>query len=279
MKLEESNIIDVEGDARYTLVDDSRNSPVSGGNKIRKLSLILRGVKPSGLLTFGSKYSSHCLASAYWGAMNNCPVRLLILESEEVDIRLYPHLALSKKLGADLVFINPVDAYEAIEREKELFSHYEWVPGGGHCEKGLDAYRIWFKKLCQDTPAITRRQYVILPFGTGTTAMGIVRAIYELALDIKVIGVSVARDAKKCWASACEMLTDDELSILEIDARFSGKYGEFTEGSELLRMNFLRKTGLLFDPIYNVRVLEFISQESLGDCIIVNTGGYLNNQL
>jgi hypothetical protein len=40
----------------YLVLDESRNWPLCGGNKIRKLARILQGVEVSGLLTFGSRY-------------------------------------------------------------------------------------------------------------------------------------------------------------------------------------------------------------------------------
>jgi hypothetical protein len=49
----------IEVSDMLSILDESRNAPFCGGNKVRKLCCILNEEKVKGLLTFGSKYSSH----------------------------------------------------------------------------------------------------------------------------------------------------------------------------------------------------------------------------
>jgi len=273
------NVVRIEVDNELTVLDESRNWPLCGGNKIRKLSYILRNEQFNGLLTFGSKYSSHCLATAYLGAKRGCPVRLLVLDESEPSIDRYPHLALSAKLGAELVFVLTDDAYVRIAEEKDRFADYHWIPGGGHCQAGLIAYKDWFVEVLQRYPELCERDKVLLPYGTGTTALGILAAINEKGLDMQVIGVSVARDHKRCMDAAKEFFDDKALSALHIDDRYSGQYGEFKKNHKRLRADFLKRTGIVPDPVYNIRVIEYMNAERLCNVIMIHTGGQLNNLL
>lgn len=280
MDVQESmNSACIKAGPELTVLDESRNWPLCGGNKARKLSYILRDEKVKGLLTFGSKYSSHCLATAYFGAKLGCPVRLLVLDKEEPNIDRYPHLALSSKLGAELVFVPTDDAYKRIAEEKAHFVDYHWIPGGGHCQAGFIAYKDWFVDALQKHPELCERDKVVLPYGTGTTALGILAAIHEKGLAMRVIGVSVARDHQRCLEAAREFLDDNTLSLLHIDDRYAGQYGLFKTNHKRLRAKFLKRTGLFPDPIYNVRVIEYMNEERLNNMIMVHTGGQLNNLL
>lgn len=264
---------------KFRMIDESHNFPVCGGNKIRKIKYILSDPKIDGILTYGSKYSSHCLASAYWGALNNVPVRLLILEADDVTFSAYPNLSMSITLGADLVRVPPSEAYDRIKEEKKSFSSYFWIPGGGHTEEGLKAYRDWFGQLLDEDNSLMDRDWVALPYGTGTTALGILRAIRDRGLSMEVIGVSVSRSKDRCLEAAREFVSDEELDLLTIDDRFEGKYGERTSRQETLRHTFLEETGILPDPIYNVRVVEYLEEEERQNGVVINTGGQWNNLL
>lgn len=277
--------IPLEGDALrggargLVILDESRNWPLCGGNKMRKLFSIMENHRPSGILTFGSKYSSHCLAAAYWGAMRACPVRLLVLDDEEPNYEQYPHLALSARLGAEMVFVPTCEARERIDHERTGRPGYHWIPGGGHCRKGLEAYRDWFSRVLMRYPELGQRHAVVLPYGTGTTALGILSAIRDKGMAMRVIGVSVSRDRQQCYRAAREWMNEDALAWLDIDDRFAGHYGQRVPSHEKLRMDFLKRTGIFPDPIYNIRVVEFLESEKPDNIIMIHTGGQINNLL
>jgi 1-aminocyclopropane-1-carboxylate deaminase/D-cysteine desulfhydrase-like pyridoxal-dependent ACC family enzyme len=262
------------------LIDESTNHPLCGGNKIRKLEYILKDTDQySGYLTYGSKYSSHCLATAYMARKNSKKARLLITDKKSTDIGNYPNLKLAKLLGAEILFIGQESLHTKIEIEKNKCINFLWIKGGGHELSGLEAYKDWFIGVIKKCPSITKYNQLILPFGTGTTALGIAKAVFESNLDIKIKGISVARTKDICLMESKKIVSDDILNILEIDDRFSGKYGIFNSGQKLIRVNFQKEYGILPDPIYNVRVAQYIHEEKVEKSIILNTGGQLNNLL
>jgi 1-aminocyclopropane-1-carboxylate deaminase/D-cysteine desulfhydrase-like pyridoxal-dependent ACC family enzyme len=206
-------------------------------------------------------------------------VRLLVLDEGDIDIPSYPHLMLSKKLGAELIFVPIEQAQKRISAEKVRFSGYRWIPGGGHCSGGLEAYKAWFLSVLSEYPELRNRNKVVLPFGTGTTALGILAAISKEGLSMRVIGVSVSRDRTRCLTAAREFIGEGSITNLEIEDRYSGRYGERETHHDGLRMQFFKKTGILPDPIYNVRVIEYLYEENVTEGILIHTGGQLNNLL
>lgn len=262
------------------IIDDSLNSNLCGGNKIRKLRYILENKKNGydGFLTMGSKFSNHCPATAYMGLQKSKKVRILITD-EAKDISKYPNLQLSKNLGAELVFIGKNNLAEKIEDQKKKYFSYFWINGGGHCKKGFLAYRDWFKELIFKNPYLKKFENLILPFGTGTTTLGIAQAIFDLNLNIKTYGISVSRCKAKCILDSKKMVRDEVLNLVEVVDVFAGKYGKIESSQLSTRIRFFKKFGLFVDPIYNIRVAEYLERYPLEKCIIVNTGGQLNNLL
>ncbi|MEX2483762.1 MAG: pyridoxal-phosphate dependent enzyme [Brumimicrobium sp.] len=265
----------------FFLLDENLNNSFVSGNKVRKLKGILNEVKGiNGLLTFGSVFSSHCLATAYYGKLLDLPVKLIVLSDEAVNIEDYPHLKLSQKLGADLLFCLTKDAHKYIDEKKQELNDYFWIPGGGHTLSAAKEYEILFEELFTKNDALKKRvKSIILPFGTGTTAFGIYKGLINAKCDIKVIGVSVSRNKEKCVNAIKDLDQKLDLSNLNIIDDYAGKYHLTNEATENARMIFFKESGVLVDPIYNAKSLECFYRYQIKDSLIVNTGGMLNNFL
>lgn len=262
-----------------TLIDESANWALCGGNKIRKLSYILKGGRHKGLLSFGSPYSSHCIAVAYWGATHSIPVKLIVIADGDLNIKNYPSMSLSHSLGAELIQASPENARDEISKIKSEFSSYTWISGGGHEQAGVTAYRDWFSKLLEHDESLDDADTIVLPFGTGTTTLGIAQAIHELNIEKRIIGVSVSRDKSTCIKHCSGFVDRKVMELVTIDDRYSGKYAEVDFIHSEIQQAWFKTKGILVDPIYNIRVLQFLWEESIDSAIVVNTGGQWNNAL
>ncbi len=261
------------------IIDESLNSNFCGGNKIRKLRYIVDNKEEyDGFLTFGSKYSSHCLATAFIGFQKSKKVKLLIV-NEDSNISKYPHLKLAQDFGADINFIGTKNLYEKIEDQKKKNPNFFWIDGGGHTIEGLYSYRDWFNELVKSNVLLKKFKNLILPFGTGTTALGIAQSIYDMKLDIKVYGISVSRDRSTCISESNKMVDKKVLELIEIDESFAGKYGQIDLSQRNISLNFFKEYGIYPDPIYNIRVAQYLKNKPLKNCIVINTGGQLNSML
>lgn len=258
------------------ILDESLGCNIFAGNKFRKIRSIMQHRSPRGIISFGSPYSNHCLACSYYGIKNNIPVVILIIRNIQ-DNRMYPNINLSRRLGAEIFFIDKEKAYDQIHKYKIKYSNYFWIPGGGHLEESTTEYLEVLRSLHDRNNLFCNISKIILPFGTGTTAYGFAKFCHELNFNVMVIGISVSRSKELCMNSVLDF-TDgkDVLKKIFIDDRFAGKYGNIIPGDSILINNFFRETGILVDPIYNVRLLRYIEDENIDNSLIVNTGGITN---
>ena len=266
---------------KINLLDENLNNSFVAGNKIRKLKGILSEIDNlKGLLTFGTVYSSHCLATAYYGKLLDVPVKLIVLTDGNIDSNDYPHLKLSKQLGANLIYCAKEAAYHFIEEKKKEFHDFYWIPGGGHTIAAAKEYEILFENLFRKNTELRNKvNSVMLPFGTGTTAFGIYRGLMNANCNIEVIGVSVSRDKDKCKKALIELDGEMDYSSLHILDDYAGEYEKRTEATEAARNRFFKETGVLVDPIYNAKAIECFYRYNLKNVLIINTGGMLNNIL
>jgi 1-aminocyclopropane-1-carboxylate deaminase/D-cysteine desulfhydrase-like pyridoxal-dependent ACC family enzyme len=267
--------------SNISLLDENLNNSFISGNKIRKLKGILSGIENlQGLLTYGTKYSSHCLATAYYGKLLNIPVKLIILSEKLVDENHYPHLKMAKQLGADLIYSTKKVAYQFIEEKQKEFYDFHWIPGGGHTLDAAKEYETLFENLFQKNVELRNKvKSVILPFGTGTTAFGIYKGLLNVNCNVEVIGVSVSRNKDTCEKTLIELDGKLDYGNLLIIDDYAGEYEKRTEATEAARNRFFKETGVLVDPIYNAKAIECFYRYNLKNTLIVNTGGMLNNFL
>jgi D-cysteine desulfhydrase len=263
------------------LLDEGQNHSYVSGNKLRKFNGILKEQpEVNGFITLGSVFSSHCMTTAFYGAYLGKPVVLIIIAESEVDERDFPHLKASIDFGAKVLFVKGAEATAFIDEQKERYKDYLWIPGGGHTPGAAAEYCAYFKSLFQANETLRSVGHIILPYGTGTTAFGICKAVSALQLPTRVIGVSVARDKERCLQAAAEFAgSEAELSSLEIVDDYAGRYHDRTPETEAARQRFFKETSVLPDPVYNAKSIEYFYRKEMSNTLIVNTGGMLNNLL
>lgn len=260
--------------SRTLVLDESVNNGFFSGNKFRKLEYLLREKNIKGILTYGSPYSNHCLASAYFGRKLNIPVVLLFLTNNDKEISSFPNIKIAMNLGAIVKKIKTSLASNVIEYYKKQYEDFLWIPGGGHTKQGLNSYYEVFKKIIvENEKLISSINWVLLPFGTGTTTLGIVKALNEIDSNIKVIGVSVSRTKEKCVEACLDFFDEKDLKNLDIITEFSGRYGELEEVDKKYQKKFFDEYEILVDPIYNIRAIRYLYKNNLKNGMIVNTGG------
>lgn len=262
------------------ILDENLNNSFIAGNKVRKVKAIINSNESvSGILSFGSPFSSHILACAWWARKMNIPFKAIILVEDKINSEYYPNLKMAKKFGADLVFTLNKDAYSTIEYLREKLSHYLWIPGGAHTVEASNAYESLFDILFEQEESMDEIKSIILPYGTGTTAYGIWKSARKNNPKIEVIGISVSREKEKCFESLYDLDQITKFPGLTVIDQFSGKYGKIDAKSEKYRWKFFDNTGILLDPIYNTRSAQYFYENNLENSLLVNTGGMLNNLL
>jgi len=260
------------------VLDESTNNCYVAGNKIRKLNGIIPcPFRHKGILSFGSPYSSHLLACAWWAAYLKVSAVGVVIHDGELNSKDYPHLRAADLMGMKLVYADNSDARDIISREKNTHQDFLWIPGGGHTIDGSLQYTQLFDDLFKSSIIDKRITQIVLPYGTGTTAHGVwVSAIKH---GIKVIGVSVARSKSRCLDALKDVSPYDSFDMLHIEDKYHECYGKRLDRFEKRRSEFFEMTSILVDPIYNAVAVTHMLENNMKNVLYVNTGGALNNLL
>tara|TARA_B100001741_G_C16452275_1_gene550968 strand:- start:100 stop:924 length:825 start_codon:yes stop_codon:yes gene_type:complete len=262
------------------ILDESFGEKIHFSNKTRKLNYLLSEFSHSGIMSQGSIFSNNCFALAQYSKKLNTKFLFLAISEKKFNINDYPNMRLSKELGAKIIHISKKNAFKEIEKFKNKFKNYLWIPGGGHTQGSLNEYYKLAKKIFNERPDIINKiDWILLPFATGTTAGGFLKATNELKKNIKVIGVSVSRNKNRCLESILEILSKDNLENLKVVDDFKGMYGKISKGDENIRDRFHKEFKILIDPIYNIRSIDYFYKNKLKNGLIINTGGSANNLL
>lgn len=262
------------------LLDENLIHSVVAGNKYRKVKAILEATGPvGGIVTIGSKYSSHLLASAYWARRLGVGMVGIVITDGEIEVDQYPHLKLARELGADLRWTDSTAAFDFIEETKAACPQSLWIPGGAHTPEAAATYERLMMHLLESEPALAGIEMVLLPLGTGTTALGIANGLARAGCKARVLGVSVSRSAERCREAMAEVDQGLGLDRIDIDDRFAGSYERRGEQTEAARSRFLDESGVLVDPIYNAKAFVVYYDRAMTRTLVINTGGMLNNLL
>jgi 1-aminocyclopropane-1-carboxylate deaminase len=251
--------------------------PLMSGNKFRKLKYNLEAArlkKAHTLLTFGGAYSNHILATAAASAEHGFK-STGIIRGEELKNRIEENPTLSKaqSLGMKFIFVSR-ERYQELTRDEKKAKHLcaqdgiYMIPEGGSnalAVKGV-AEMLTEEDLSAD--------YLCCSVGTGATLAGLVEAARPqqqvlgfAALDHQNLAAEVGRFTKK---STYEIVHDYTF----------GGYAKVSDELIGCMNDWLKQTGVLFDPVYTAKmmygILDRIRRGAIpkGSVILaVHTGG------
>ncbi len=281
----------VSAGARIYIKRDDLTGHVFGGNKERKLDLIVRDAQIKGsrtLVTVGAPHSNHCRMTAVLGAVCGMNVELIIIsESDKLEIQ-EGNLLLDMMCGAKIHVVKPHQVQDKIDELMQTLDAPYFIAGGGHSVLGLAAYVDAARELkdqCEQQGIVP--QHIVVPCGTGTTFAGIVMGCSLLDWKVQVLGYSVARPASRCREAVDEVCRRGEEFLLlppqsldyEVNDRFIGSgYGELYPDCVAAMHQIARLDGIIIDPVYNAKtvagMLSGIKRGDVGGTIVYwNTGG------
>ncbi|MDR0194694.1 MAG: pyridoxal-phosphate dependent enzyme [Myroides sp.] len=256
--------------------EDLLHEEVSG-NKFRKLKYNILKAKELGyskLLTFGGAYSNHIAATAAAGRI--CGIETIgIIRGEELEDNYAGNATLTKAVndGMQLGFMTRTEYRQkadevVIDKLKQKYGEFYLVPEGGTNEEAI-----------RGTEEILKEEdytfdYVCTAVGTGGTIAGIINSSRD---NQTIIGFPALK-GDFLYEDIRKFVTNNNWQLV-LEYHFGG-YAKYNE--ELL--SFLRQlykdTGILFDPIYNGKmiygVLEEINKGKFKDnsrILVIHTGG------
>ena len=236
------------GIARLMVKRDDLTSPVYGGNKVRKLEYLLGEALAEGrkaVITYGAYGSNHALATAVHA-------RALGLEPHAVLSPQAPGPFASATLRAHAglgTVLYPVDGWDGAREavraklllaERDGIAPYE-IPMGGSNALGAIGYVDAAIEVVDQLRAINadidgadisaywRPDFVYLPLGTMSTAIGLAIGMAAVGAHTRVVGVRVTPEAVASEAKLIEMIEEAVKRLRELDPTFPDLgYGDLT---------------------------------------------------
>lgn len=256
--------------------EDLLHEEVSG-NKFRKLKYNILKAQELGyskLLTFGGAYSNHIAATAAAGRI--CGVETIgIIRGEELENNYAGNPTLTKAVedGMTLGFMTRTEyrskgEVEIIDRLKARYGDFYLVPEGG---TNAEAIKGTEEILKEGDEAF---DYICTAVGTGGTIAGIINSSHQ---NQTILGFPALKGSF-LYEDIRKFATNDNWDLV-LDYHFGG-YAKYNEELLSFLRELYRLTGVLFDPIYNGKmiygVLEEIKKGRFKDnskILVIHTGG------
>lgn len=261
--------------------------PIISGNKWRKLQgWIGRAINEgkTTVLTFGGAYSNHLLATACAAKFAGLK-SIGILRGEEKMSNGYTKICLQhtmQLLGISRAsYRNKAEALSMV-KALPVFKNTHWdkvlvIDEGGKGEDGLlgfiDLIEDWKNKGVSPTA-------IYHASATGTTAVGLVKAVHQYGMQSTVEAVLVLKNINEQRAMAKEFSVESKINWIE-----GYEFGGYAKTTPILlgfmetveKMNRIR-----LDPVYTAKALfalneGLLSSDNQGkDIVFLHTGGVLN---
>jgi D-cysteine desulfhydrase family pyridoxal phosphate-dependent enzyme len=265
---------------------DDQTGLAFGGNKARKLEFIMADAikkKCDVIITTGGVQSNWCRSTAAAAKALGIQPILVLFKTPEVPKGIDGNLLLDYIFDADVRMIElpeegDVDRQmiiEGIAKEQEKQGHKPYiVPVGGSTPEGsMDkplgalSYTKAFLEIYQDVKRKKiRADYIVFATGSGGTQAGLVVGAKVLGSPIKVLGISLSREAVAVQENVARIATDTA-RMLGLDLTFSPEeilvsddyvmegYGILTQEIADAMKIVARTEGILLDPVYTGKAM------------------------
>jgi 1-aminocyclopropane-1-carboxylate deaminase len=249
--------------------------PLASGNKWRKLKYNMEAFHSStatAILTFGGAFSNHLSATAALCAQENSKCIGIVRGNELQNKPLNPTLTQCHRDGMGLVFVSREEyaLKEGGQTVNELASKEDLfiMPEGGTNELAV----LGCKEILN--PSDDSYDTIVCAVGTGGTLAGLALAA---APHQKVVGFQVVKDAS-IPVRIRTFVKRENWSLVQ-HATYRG-YAQADAQLVAFATMFLRRTGVLLDPIYTAPMLfqlvQMIKENTWNfgkKILLIHTGG------
>jgi len=263
-----------------------------GGNKVRKLDLILGAAVEQGvtdIITLGGLQSNHCRLTAAACARLGLGAHLF-LRGDDPRARRAGNLLLDELFGASVHIHDASDYAELDAPVDALVSHLRGmgrtplvVPLGGSTPLGTLAYVLAVRELRDQLDALPdgapEVDRIVVAAGTGGTLSGIALGCSLFLPSTRVVGVSVSWSAARLAAAMEDYhaaarttlgLESDLDNMLLVDDHVGAGYTIPSPRTGAAVRLLARTEGVVSDLTYTGKALEYLMTHPLG---AIGSGG------
>ncbi len=254
------------GGIRISVKRDDLTGLGMGGNKVRKLELLLAEAMANGaktLITSGAIQSNHCRQTAAVAAKFGLDC-ILVLAGEKPD-RVSGNLLLDQLFGAEIVYTEKENR-ETMSKEVFLLA---WeagkrpfqIPYGGSSPIGALGYALAMEELLDQS---VQPDVIIFASSSGGTQAGMLVGARKTGYNGKLLGISVDESVDSFIpkivklanesAERIGMQSDFTFNDVQLNSEYiGGGYGIFNHFEKEAIDLFAASEGILLDPVYTGR--------------------------
>ncbi len=254
------------GGPRLLVKRDDQTGLAFGGNKTRKLELLLADARERGartLVTAGAVQSNHCRQTAAAAARFGFDC-ILVLTGDPPEM-FTGNLLLDNLFGADIVWSDRLNRsqvlQETVERADRAGRKPYLIPYGGSSPLGAAGYALAMGELIAQK--ITA-DWIVVPSSSGGTQAGLVAGARLFGWRGKILGISIDEPAavlqERVAGLAGQVVgifqeeIDFEADEVLVDDHYLGAgYGILGDLEREAIRAFASLEGLLLDPVYTGR--------------------------
>jgi len=197
---------------------------------------------------------------------------------------------LTKRAGAKIIRCQKCEVAEKLDELKyqaeKTNCKWEYVYGGAEgSPAGIMAYYDAVKALKNQISRYSPITDIWVPCGTGTTVTGLSFGCEDILPQVRVHGVSVARDKNAVWhhlfLNRETFCRDKKLySLKNLTIHEFGGYSHYNPEVDAVCDMYLRNEGIVLDPIYSGRAAtcmgKWVTEHYEGIHLLWITGGLIN---
>ncbi|MBN1262250.1 MAG: D-cysteine desulfhydrase family protein [Anaerolineae bacterium] len=244
-----------------------------GGNKVRKLRFLLSDAIRAGagvIMTTGAQQSNHARQTAAAARCLGLPA-ILVLGGERPEIAPQGNYLLDRLLGAEVRWASGRSLMQALEEEAQLVRDTGRrpyvVPYGGSSPLGICGFVEALVELQQQAASAgIAFDAVVVASSSGGTQTGLVVGARALALETRIVGISIADPALPFCARMGDLASQtsallgldtavEENAFDVFDAYLGDGYGVVGDLERAAIALAARTEGILVDPVYTGRAL------------------------
>jgi D-cysteine desulfhydrase family pyridoxal phosphate-dependent enzyme len=270
-----------------------------GGNKARKLEFVFADAKEKGadIIVAAGVVQSNCACMVAAAARKLEMKPVLVLQGKEPEV-YDGNLLLDRLLSAEIRFEDNLGwdvsgKLAAVAEEfREKGYHPYIIPVGATTPLSILGYVLAMEELINEFDEVGERlDYVVCACGTGGTQAGLILGKKLLAVDVKVLGVTVFADKVAASENIAELVNESakllrfDLSVSTGDVTIFDEY--IKEGYGVLNepvteaLKLVAETeGIFLDPVYTGKamaaLIDIIKQDFFkkeDNIAFLHTGG------
>lgn len=257
-----------------------------GGNKVRKLELLLGDAREHGaetIVTTGAIQSNHCRCTAAAARRLGLGCHLVLFEGRHNEVQ--GNLLLDHLFGAE-VEVHPRSEQgrrdDLLQAAAARHPHSYLIPFGGSNGLGTAAYVWAYEELLEQLAGRAGTLFCVTSSGATHAGLALGAALH--AAGPRVVGVTVSDPAAVCAPRVAE-LAADAAELLGVSLRpdvkvLDGYIGEGyaipTPGGVAAIRRLAQSDGILLDPVYTAKAMAALlehAHEFPAPLIFLHSGG------